>query len=329
MTKVLLDRSRNFTRRAFLLIVAAWSTLASSATDDEAVWTHYLAWLNGRVLGDLLGLDSYRKILADQGLPKDEVERRIALIHERSLKRPEAMRLWFNSMYGPHGAVGPDWPTPFLMDVIKGVKPGIALDVCMGEGRNSIFLAGLGWQVTGFDVSDVAVANALTKAKKAGVEITAMRSGYQEFDFGHEKWDLRPGKGRPLSLDVRTDELSADPLGVLRIGSGLAAWCSSICARRAGMNSFVGSIPPSFPRASMADFNATLAIVGNPRAFSSNSPSSVLTSSPRLGITLRSSAISRFKMSRLASNSLFENAIRASVCFDKAEFDGVRAFALS
>ena len=287
MTKVLLDRSRNFTRRAFLPIVAAWSTLASSATDDEAVWTHYLAWLNGRVLGDLLGLDSYRKVLADQGLPKDEVERRIALIHERSLKRP------------------------------------------VGEGRNSIFLAGLGWQVTGFDVSDVAVANALTKAKKAGVEITAMRSGYQEFDFGHEKWDLRPGKGRPLSLDVRTDELSADPLGVLRIGSGLAAWCSSICARRAGMNSFVGSIPPSFPRASMADFNATLAIVGNPRAFSSNSPSSVLTSSPRLGITLRSSAISRFKMSRLASNSLFENAIRASVCFDKAEFDGVRAFALS
>ena len=60
----------------------------------------------------------------------------------------------------------------------------------MGEGRNSIFLAGLGWQVTGFDVSDVAVANALTKAKKAGVEITAVRSGYQEFDFGHEKWDL-------------------------------------------------------------------------------------------------------------------------------------------
>jgi methylase of polypeptide subunit release factors len=190
MTKILLDRFRNFTRREFLPIVAAWSTLASSATDDEAVWTHYLAWLNGRVLGDLVGLDSYRKVLADQGLPKDEVERRIALIHERSLKRPVAMRLWFNSMYGPHGAVGPDWPTPFLMDVVKGLKPGIALDVCMGEGRNSIFLAGLGWKVTGFDVSDVAVANALTKAKEAGVDITAMQSGYQEFDLGHEKWAL-------------------------------------------------------------------------------------------------------------------------------------------
>jgi cyclopropane fatty-acyl-phospholipid synthase-like methyltransferase len=60
----------------------------------------------------------------------------------------------------------------------------------MGEGRNSVFLASLGWKATGFDVSDVAVANALAKAKKAGVEITAVRSGYQEFDFGHEKWDL-------------------------------------------------------------------------------------------------------------------------------------------
>ena len=44
--------------------------------------------------------------------------------------------------------------------------------------------------MTGFDVSDVAVANALARAERAGVEITAVRSGYQEFDFGQEKWDL-------------------------------------------------------------------------------------------------------------------------------------------
>jgi SAM-dependent methyltransferase len=111
-------------------------------------------------------------------------------IAQRSLRRPEAMQIWFNSMYGPNGAVGPDWPTPFLMEIVKDVKPGTALDVCMGEGRNSIFLAGLGWRVTGFDVSDVAVANAAARADKAGVRITAVRSGYQEFDFGRERWDL-------------------------------------------------------------------------------------------------------------------------------------------
>ncbi|MCC6265183.1 MAG: methyltransferase domain-containing protein [Bryobacterales bacterium] len=149
-----------------------------------------MAWLKGRAVGDLVGLETYRKTLTERGVPKPEVERRMKTISERSLKRPEAMRLWFNSMYGPNGAIGPDWPTPLLMEAVKGITPGASLDVCMGEGRNSVFLASLGWKATGFDVSDIAVANALVKAKKAGVRIEAIRSGYQEFDFGHEKWDL-------------------------------------------------------------------------------------------------------------------------------------------
>jgi hypothetical protein len=183
------NRFRKFTRRAFVSAVAASFTVAA-AGDDDAIWSEYLVWLKGRVLGDLVGLESYRKVLTEQGVPKPEVERRMKIISERSLKRPEAMRLWFNSMYGPKGAIGPDWPTPFLRETVKGVTPGASLDVCMGEGRNSIFLATLGWKATGFDVSDVAVANALAKAKKVGVEITAVRSGYQQFDFGQERWDL-------------------------------------------------------------------------------------------------------------------------------------------
>lgn len=184
-----LNRSQKFTRRAFVSVLAV-SPAVAAATEDDAVWTEYLAWLQGRVVGDLVGLDSYRKVLTERGVPKSEIERRMKVISERSLQRPEAMRLWFNTMYGPKGAAGPDWPTPFLMEAVKGVTPGTSLDVCMGEGRNSIFLASQGWKATGFDVSDVAVANALAKAKRAGVAITAIRSGYQEFDFGQEKWDL-------------------------------------------------------------------------------------------------------------------------------------------
>ena len=142
------------------------------------------------MLGDTVGIDSYRKELTGQGLPKAEIDRRIKLISDRAFRRPEAMRLWFNSMYGPQGAIGPDWPTPLVVEAVKDLKPGTALDVCMGEGRNSIFLAGRGWNVTGFDVSDVAVMNARAKAAKAGVKFNAVRSGYQEFDFGVGKWDL-------------------------------------------------------------------------------------------------------------------------------------------
>src|SRR5512142_922046 len=141
------NRFRKFTRRALVSAVVACSIVAADG-DDDAVWSEYLAGLTGRVVGDLVGLESYRKALTEQGVPKPEVERRMKIISERSLKRPEAMRLWFNSMYGPKGAVGPDWPTPFLMEAVKGVTPGASLDVCMGEGRNSIFLAGLSWKAT-------------------------------------------------------------------------------------------------------------------------------------------------------------------------------------
>jgi SAM-dependent methyltransferase len=181
--------SAHFTRRSLLVALGATSTPGAGATDD-ALWNQYLAWLKGRVLGDLVGLDTYRKVLTAQGLPKQEVERRIAVISRRSLTRPDAMRLWFNSMYGPQGPAGPDWPTPFLMEVVTGIRPGAALDVCMGEGRNSIYLARLGWKATGFDVSDAAVRNALARARKAGIAITTVRSGYQDFDFGRAKWDL-------------------------------------------------------------------------------------------------------------------------------------------
>ena len=40
----------------------------------------------------------------------------------------------------------------------------------MGQGRNSVFLARKGWNVTGFDVSDEGLAIACANAGKAGVK---------------------------------------------------------------------------------------------------------------------------------------------------------------
>jgi len=45
-------------------------------------------------------------------------------------------------------------PNAFLVEVTRIRKPGKALDVGMGQGRNSIYLARRGWDVTGFDASD-------------------------------------------------------------------------------------------------------------------------------------------------------------------------------
>ena len=81
-------------------------------------------------------------------------------------------------------------PNAFLVEVARGLTPGTALDVGMGQGRNAIHLARQGWTVTGFDVSQVGVQKSLEAARAAGVTITAMQQRAVEFDWGTDRWDL-------------------------------------------------------------------------------------------------------------------------------------------
>ncbi|HZE62142.1 MAG TPA: methyltransferase domain-containing protein [Burkholderiales bacterium] len=66
----------------------------------------------------------------------------------------------------------------FLAETVKGRMPGTALDIGMGQGRNSLFLAALGWQVTGFDISEVGVKQALAEAQKRDLKIDARAGMY-------------------------------------------------------------------------------------------------------------------------------------------------------
>jgi SAM-dependent methyltransferase len=81
-------------------------------------------------------------------------------------------------------------PNAFLVEVAKGLTPGTALDVGMGQGRNAIHLARHGWTVTGFDVSLAGIEAATKAARTAGVTITAVQQRAAEFDWGTERWDL-------------------------------------------------------------------------------------------------------------------------------------------
>ena len=81
-------------------------------------------------------------------------------------------------------------PAQFLVDNVGLLPKGRVLDVAMGEGRNAIFLAGMGFNVEGVDASPEAVKSALEAAQQAGVSITAqvadLEAGYrierQSFD---------------------------------------------------------------------------------------------------------------------------------------------------
>ena len=49
-------------------------------------------------------------------------------------------------------------PHPLLVQVAELLPPGRALDLACGAGRNALYLASLGWQVTAVDSSAVALA---------------------------------------------------------------------------------------------------------------------------------------------------------------------------
>jgi SAM-dependent methyltransferase len=63
----------------------------------------------------------------------------------------------------------------------------------MGEGRNALFLASQGWEVTGFDISDVGVKLAREAAQKRGLKLDALIADVDRFDYGRQRWDLVVG----------------------------------------------------------------------------------------------------------------------------------------
>ncbi|MBI3683502.1 MAG: class I SAM-dependent methyltransferase [Acidobacteria bacterium] len=81
-------------------------------------------------------------------------------------------------------------PNRLLAAAIAERKPGTALDLGMGQGRNSLFLAEKGWKVTGVDLSDVGIAKAKQTAAAKGLQIETVLKDLNQFDPGKEKWDL-------------------------------------------------------------------------------------------------------------------------------------------
>lgn len=62
-------------------------------------------------------------------------------------------------------------PNRFVRAELEDLPPGRALDVACGEGRNALWLAQRGWQVTAIDFSAVAVGKGRQLAERAGVTV--------------------------------------------------------------------------------------------------------------------------------------------------------------
>ena len=81
-------------------------------------------------------------------------------------------------------------PNRLLVETVRGRRPGSALDVAMGQGRNALYLASQGWVVTGVDMSDVGIRQAREEAARRGLSLQTVDANIDGFDFGTAKWDL-------------------------------------------------------------------------------------------------------------------------------------------
>lgn len=77
-----------------------------------------------------------------------------------------------------------DWPTDpndSLVELVKDLKPAKALDLGCGTGRHCIYLAKLGWTVTGVDSSKVGLEIAQNNSKKLNLTIETIHSDLLTF----------------------------------------------------------------------------------------------------------------------------------------------------
>jgi SAM-dependent methyltransferase len=129
----------------------------------------------------------YAAKLRTEGVTETEITRRTKLIlAERNLLEAD----YWNRYYLDSNSNFNRAPNDFLKQMVEGQRPGVALDYGMGEGRNAIYLASLGWQVWGFDPADAGVALAQKRAKELGLTLHASAVRDSEYDFGKEKFDL-------------------------------------------------------------------------------------------------------------------------------------------
>jgi SAM-dependent methyltransferase len=165
---------------------------ALAQPSDEAVWRNFMEWLNNAppVDGPRILFELYNKHLIANGASEAEATRQIAVVREMHRQRPDGWRVMFNNIYKTTTPGFATQPNALLVSTVEGRKPGRALDVGMGQGRNSVFLALKGWDVTGFDMSDEGIATARKNAESAGVKLNAIRETEDAFDYGTGQWDL-------------------------------------------------------------------------------------------------------------------------------------------
>ncbi len=181
----------------FAISPAAWPQTAddvekriASLPPEQRAYERFRFWVTTLPRDQQGGADlpaRYREYLKSRGFSESDAKAQIEIVQTQGA-RAEVER-WNRILTAEKPAFNTE-PNTFLVEMAKGRKPGTALDVGMGQGRNAIWLAQQGWDVTGFDPAEKAVALAQERAAKLGVPLKTEIVGMEKFDFGERRWDM-------------------------------------------------------------------------------------------------------------------------------------------
>lgn len=103
---------------------------------------------------------------------------------------PAQLDRW-NTRFSAEGYLFGKRPNAFLESQAHRLKPGMrALSVADGEGRNSVWLARQGLEVTAFDFSPVGVEKARALAREAGVQVDHHQSDIFSWPWQPAHYDV-------------------------------------------------------------------------------------------------------------------------------------------
>ena len=101
-------------------------------------------------------------------------------------------------------------PNPFLKAQVDSARPGRALCLAAGNGRNAVFLAARGFEVDAIDISAEGLELCTRLAKDRGVSVTTIEADLSDYELRDRTYDLitkfyyyRPMLFEPICRSLR------------------------------------------------------------------------------------------------------------------------------
>ena len=136
---------------------------------DAQTWEHWLTWVPTAPPSDRPAsmFAEYRTRLLQAGASKADADDQLKTIRRMMRTEIGGWQVLFNNIYTSPEPGFSTQPNALVVSAVEGRMPGRALDVGAGQGRNAVFLAQNGWDVTAVDIADEGLKIATRNAEQA------------------------------------------------------------------------------------------------------------------------------------------------------------------